>query len=97
MKFFGTPNMLVKIRQRVPLSAHFKLKPAFRFDENGEYEIDDPKLIEKLKKKFRYEETQTEQAPTEKTYCCRKCSFTTENRGVLLRHYQQEHPKEASN
>jgi hypothetical protein len=55
VKFFGTPNMLVKERKRKPYTIEFIYKPLFRFDGNGEYITEDKKLIEKLKKKFKYE------------------------------------------
>jgi hypothetical protein len=47
MKFFSTPNMTVYDRDK---------KRHFRFDENGEYETDDERLIKKMKKRFAFEE-----------------------------------------
>lgn len=86
MKFFGEPNMLVRERRRKPLSQEVTTKPLLRFDNNGEYETDDPRIIAKLKRRFRYEEA--------KILHCTKCDFTTHNTGILLQHYQKEHPKD---
>lgn len=79
MKFYGEPNQLVKERKRKQFTMGIINKPLFRFDENGEYETNDPILIEKLKRKFKYDE---------KSYSCKKCDFTTNNKGELLAHYK---------
>jgi hypothetical protein len=55
MKFYGTPNMLVKDRKTK--------KPLFRFDANGEFVTNDERLIERLKRKFRWEEEVEEERP----------------------------------
>lgn len=81
MKFYGEPNTLVKTRKRKQFSTEVTMKPLFRFDENGEYETTDERLIQKLKKKFKYEE--------EKTYKCKKCEYETTNKGELLAHYRK--------
>lgn len=75
MKFYGEPNQLVKERKRKPMSREIAVKPLFRFDEKGEYETTDKRLIEKLKKKFRYEEI-----------ICKKCGEEFENKGQYLAH-----------
>jgi hypothetical protein len=95
MKFFGQPNQLVKERKRKPLSGAMILKPLFRFDENGEYETSDEKLITKLKCKFRCEETKEIMPfePESKVYKCKKCDFKTDNNGLLKAHYRKEHKK----
>jgi len=77
--------MLVKEKRKQPFTGRVISKPLFRFDENGEYETDDPRLIQKLKKKFKYEE--------EKAYRCKKCSFECDNKGELLAHYKHEHSR----
>jgi hypothetical protein len=74
MKFYGTPNMLVKERKRKPFSRKFEFKPLFRFSPNGEYETDDPKLIERLKRRFEFENTAPEGIE------CRFCGGTHKNR-----------------
>jgi hypothetical protein len=83
MKFYGTPNSLVKERRKKPFSKEVKNIPLFRFDENGEYETTDDRLIQKLKKKFKFEE--------EKTYKCKKCDYETSNKGELMAHYRTNH------
>jgi hypothetical protein len=87
MKFYGTPNSLVKERRKKPFSKEVKKIPLFRFDKNGEYTTSDDKLIQKLKKKFKYEEEV-------KLKHCKKCNFTCNNQGELLAHYREIHPKE---
>ena len=88
VKFFGQPNMLVKDRKRIPFSTEWKFKPLFRFDEDGEFVTEDEKLIERLKRKFKYEvENNVE-------FKCKQCDYTTTNKGELLAHYRKEHPKE---
>lgn len=84
MKFFGEPNMLVKERKRKPMSQEITVKPLFRFDEKGEYETNNERLIEKLKKKFKHEE---------KKYICKKCGEEFENKGIFLAH-MKGHKKE---
>jgi len=89
MKFYGTPNMLVKQRKRKKMSTEYELKPVFRFDENGEFITDDEKLIKKLAPKFRHEED-----PDKKI--CKQCGQPFDNTGALLAHYRLSHPKEAT-
>jgi len=86
MKFYGTPNSLVKERRKKPFSKEVKKIPLFRFDENGEYSTSDDRLIQKLKRKFKHEE--------EKKFTCKKCGEEFENRGLMLAHYRANHPKE---
>lgn len=92
-KFFGQPNMLVKMRHRVPFQTVVEHKPAFRFDENGEYVTDDEELIEKLLSKFDgvpMEEVEVTEEATEEEpqllYRCRKCGDGFDNKGKLLAH-----------
>jgi hypothetical protein len=83
MKFYGEPNLLVNTRKKV--NGMYKNTPLFIFDENGEYETEDKRLIEKLKKNFKHENNK---------FKCKKCDFETDNMGELLAHYRKEHPKE---
>lgn len=84
MKFYGTPNMLIRVRNVKPFRA-------IRFDANGEYETDHPRLIARLKTRFKPIETTIEE-PIEE-FKCKKCDFVTENKGLLLAHYRT-HKKE---
>jgi hypothetical protein len=86
MKFYGQPNSLVREMRRKPFSTEYEFKPVFRFDEKGEYSTSDDRLIQKLKRKFKYEE--------EKKFTCKKCGEEFENRGLMLAHYRANHPKE---
>ena len=86
MKFYGTPNMLIRIKNLKP----YKF---IRFDANGEYDTENPRLVARLKKRFECEEP-IEEKKADVVYNCRKCDFTTDNRGYLLAHYRESHPKE---
>lgn len=88
MKFYGTPNMLVKTKAKRPFTGIIYMKPLFRFDENGEFETEDKELIKKLKKRFKYDEVNKAPKVDKKTYKCKKCDFETDNKGVLLAHYR---------
>ena len=83
MKYFGEPNLSV--------IDYKKLKKVFQFDENGEYETEDPKLILWMKKKKNF--IRCEETPIETILNCKKCKFNTNNRGELMQHYKHEHPK----
>lgn len=98
MKFKGTPNILVRQRKVGPLR---KVKN-FRFDKNGFYETDNPKLCKFLMRHFEViedKEIQGEPVRVEVTEPqielkhCKKCDFTTTNQGDLLAHYRNAHPK----
>jgi len=85
MKFYSEPNHAVMERKvnkqtNTPFS-----KVLFSFDEKGEYETTDEKLISKLKQHFKYDE--------ENKKHCKKCDFICDNHGELLQHYRT-HKKE---
>ncbi len=91
MKFYGPPNMLLRVRNMKPIRA-------IRFDLNGEYETENPRLIARLKTRFKCEEPtekpkQQKKLPADGFYNCKKCDFKTENQGDLLVHYRTNHPK----
>lgn len=80
-----------------------------QFDENGEFVTDDEKLISKLIGKFKHDETEianitfTENViKAEKVEIksenslrhCKKCEFTCDTQGQLLKHYRESHTKE---
>ena len=106
MKFYGTPNMGVYERKnRKDVGKIKRQKLVFRFDSNGEFITDDEKLIPRLVKKFRCEETNTTlpakpieaeevEIRTENTLRhCKKCDFVCATQGELLKHYRENHPK----
>jgi hypothetical protein len=84
MKFYGNPNELVVNRRKI--NGVIKNIPLFTFNEKGEYETVDEKLIEKLKQHFKYDEKH-----------CKKCDFTCENQGELLSHYRISHNSSSKN
>jgi hypothetical protein len=71
------------------------LKVKFRFDENGEFETEDMKLIEWIRKNKNFLKPIEEEKrlPADGLYNCKKCSYSTTNKGELMRHYKHEHPK----
>jgi len=76
------------------MSKGFTMKPLFRFDANGEYEMpDDHPLIDRMKRRFRYEEVKEVTEVTFKMNC-RKCEKKTNNHGELMSHIKQFHPKQ---
>jgi len=78
MKFFSTPNMLVKFKKPIGLLKFIK------FDENGIYETKEKLIIERLKGFFEHED---------KKHSCKFCEEVFENKGDLLVHYRK-HKKE---
>ncbi|MCK9218285.1 MAG: hypothetical protein M0P77_10285 [Firmicutes bacterium] len=76
MKFYGQPFEQVRARQRVGMRK--RTVPIFQFDENGEYETNDKKLIEALKPHYKHQ----------KPHVCKKCGEEFENKGLLLAHYR---------
>lgn len=62
MKFYGEPNLLVRVRNNGPL----KTVKNFRFDANGEFETENKYLIRTLVGKFKSDkEVVVENATTE--------------------------------
>lgn len=56
MKFYGEPNLLVRVRNNGPLK---NVRP-FRFDENGEFETDNKYLIKSMQGRFKCDAYQVE-------------------------------------
>lgn len=90
MKFYGNPNETIIERKYNQFTKKQLNKKLFVFDNNGEFQTEDIKLIEKLKQHFKYENNAIE---SDKIFKCKKCDFTTNNQGELLAHYRQ-HKKE---
>lgn len=85
MKYFGQPGATVVDYE--------KLKKVFVFDENGEYETDDPKLIQWMKKNKNFIRREETEESTDDLIKCKKCEFTCTNKGELMQHYKHIHPK----
>jgi len=72
-------------------------KTMFKFDENGEFETEDLKLIDWIKKNKGFLKPIAGEAKQEpagvKLLHCKKCDFSTDNNGILMAHYRTEHPK----
>jgi len=86
MKLKSKPNLTVtKITKK---QGRKKVVSWFKFDDKGFATVDESKLsnadINKLKKKF---------TVVEDEYKCKKCDFTTDNKGALMAHYKM-HKKE---
>lgn len=106
MKFYAEPNLYVRISERYRRFFPFK---GFRFDENGVFETEHERLIRLMKQNFQYEEkaSPTEETPNPENNAstsetiqpkafrkCKKCDFTCDSQGELLRHYRAQHPKQ---
>jgi hypothetical protein len=87
MKFKGTPNMYIKISNK--LVKRVSGIKGFHFDDKGEYESENELLIRVLSQNF---EQCTDNEENKKH--CKKCDFTCDSQGVLLAHYRENHPKE---
>ena len=97
MKFYGEPNQVIKKQSRKPMSKGFTMKPLFRFDANGEYEMpDDHPLIDRMKRRFKYDEAikPAEVIPETFKLHCKKCGYGSNNYGELMSHIKQFHPKQ---
>jgi hypothetical protein len=76
-----------------------KMKKMFTFDGNGEFETEDVKLIEWIRKNKPFlkpisEPVKPSKAESTKKYKCKKCNYETENKGELLAHYRTAHKEE---
>lgn len=89
-KFYSDPNR--------PVSDGNTGLKILQFDENGIYITLDPVLANRMKAHFKNEEielVEKEEAKEEvKAFKCKKCSYETDNKGELLAHYRENHPKE---
>lgn len=98
MKFYGTPNMLVRIKSSF-LQRVTRMR-SFHFDDNGVFETENERLIEALKRRYKYDESDDvennigpEKQAKDGLRHCKKCDFTCNTQGELLAHYRAEHPK----
>lgn len=82
MKFKAEPNYYVRLSNKyVQRSTGLK---GFYFDDKGEYETENEVMINVLSQHFE---------KVDDLHACKKCNFTTENKGLLMAHYR-EHKKE---
>jgi hypothetical protein len=85
--------MKYKYEPNVYIVDYEKLKNMFAFDNNGEFETDDPKLIEWIRKNKPFlkpiDEPVEPQETEQKKYKCKYCNYETENKGELLAHYRE--------
>jgi hypothetical protein len=88
MKFQGKPNEHVVV-------FHPKINEPknIKFDANGVFETHNKTLAIRMKKKYPV----VGEAPQVELKKCKKCDFTCENQGELMRHYKIEHPKVEGN
>lgn len=108
MIIIGPANMAVMTTKKNRITGLMKRVCVFRFDANGRYETDDPKIIAKARRKFKVMEDPSpeshveavvdiEREPAEPdstgTYRCKQCDFVADNWGVLMAHYRAEHKK----
>lgn len=89
MKFYGKPNELVTHYTYNRFKKKQMRSQLAQFDESGEYETEDTKMIELLKPHFKYCDKSLK-------FKCKLCDFETDNKGELLAHYRKYHPKTES-
>ena len=53
MIFYGKPNELVKVKQKKLYGKRLGKPKLLRFDDRGEIRVDDKKLIERMKRRYR--------------------------------------------
>ena len=110
MKFYGLPKMGVYERKtRRDIIKNKRPKLIFRFDGNGEFITSDETLIAKLIGKFKHDETEIANITFTESVIkaeeveiksenslrhCKKCEFTCDTQGQLLKHYRESHTKE---
>jgi hypothetical protein len=93
--FTGDPNLLVRFNPPIGNIAHI------RFNDKGEFTTGNERVIQRLMHKFDSvpvaikQTTQVEMPVSEqdvstegKTYTCKLCEFTTDNRVLLMQHYK---------
>lgn len=83
--FKGEPNLTVNFNPPIGLLKHVQ------FNENGEYTTDNELVIKRFYHHFDSVPVKTE------SFSCKKCEFTTDNKGLLMSHHRQIHPKEEQN
>jgi hypothetical protein len=101
--FKGEPNMLVNLKPPIGTTKHV------RFDGSGEFTTENERMIQRFHHRFDSVpadgkelteemtddlEFQQHQQEETKHYACKKCDYVTENKGELMAHYRQNHPKE---
>lgn len=99
----GKPNQVLST-MIVGVGGKRKIVNVCKFDENGYAEVDEKRLSQTTLTKLKSYITKDKAAKvTEKVkevkkeevklLKCKKCDFTTENKGLLLKHYRDAHPK----
>lgn len=88
--FKAEPNHLVRFN---PPIGNIKFA---KFDENGLYSTDNERIIKRFYHAFDSVPglSVVEEEPEGKTYKCKQCDYTTQNKGELMAHYRADHPKE---
>ena len=87
--------MKYKHKPNLHIIDYKKLKRMLVFDDNGEFETEDPKLIEWIRKNKPFlkpidEPVKEQEAKQEKKIMkCKYCNYETENKGELLAHYRE--------
>lgn len=92
MKFYSDIPDLHIIRQRMT-GNRVEGYELCVFDKNGELETEDKEVIRQLINIYRHDDGKQETKPTDTVYKCKKCEFETTNKGELLAHYRELHPK----
>ncbi len=79
--------MKYKYQPNVHIIDYKILKEMFAFDDKGEFETGDPKLIEWIKKNKPFLKPQEQEKPIdEKIYKCKKCDFESTDKMAYVTH-----------
>jgi len=90
MRFKAEPNLYVRFS--LPLQRATGRKGLY-FKEDGTFETESPVLIKALSRQFEIDESENKGNSTETIRRCKKCDFTCNGQGELLKHYRENHPK----
>ena len=90
MRFKAEPNLYVRFS--LPLQRATGRKGLY-FKEDGTFETESPVLIKALSRQFEIDESENKGNSTETIRRCKKCDFSCNGQGELLKHYRENHPK----
>lgn len=94
MRFKAEPNLYVRFS--LPLQRATGKKGLY-FKEDGTFETESPVLIKALSRQFEIDtsedKSENKVTSTETIRRCKKCDFTCNNQGEMLKHYRENHPK----
>ena len=99
----GKPNQVLST-MIIGVGGKKKIVNVCKFDEKGYAEVDEKRLSQTTLTKLKpyitedkvvkaTEKVKEVKKEAVKLFKCKKCDFVTENKGLLLKHYRDAHPK----